>query len=132
MYHRYILLLGAVVTDNPQFEDLTDLGTGGHLTFKLARIAGVGEFELEGVLSSPRVGGARACRGVFTCLETCNAKIRCKPDGDQLKSLVVDIFFVADEERIAVRISHPGYLALAQLKLYNLSFADFTKKNLCR
>ena len=67
------------------------------------------------------------CRSVF-CLETCNAKIRCKPDGDQLKSLVVDIFFVADEERIAVRISHPGYLALAQLKLYNLSFADFTTK----
>ena len=99
------------------------------MTFKLSRITGVAEFELEGVLSSPREGG-RVCRGVL-CLETSNAKIRCKPDGDQLKSLVVDIFFVADEERIAVRISHPGYLmALLQLKLYNLSFADFTKKSL--
>ena len=75
---------------------------------------------------------AWSCVNVW-CLETfINAKIRCKPDGDQLKSLVVDIFFVADEERIAVRISHPGYLALLQLKLYNLSFADFTEKNLCQ
>ena len=65
------------------------------------------------------------------CLETFNAKRRCKPDGDQLKSLIADVFFVADEERIAVRSSHPGYLgstALLQLNLYNLSFADFTEK----
>ena len=46
---------GVTVTDNPQFEDLTDLGTGGHLTFKLSRITGVGEFKLERVLSSPSV-----------------------------------------------------------------------------
>ena len=45
--------MGATVTDNSQFEDLTDLGTGGHLTFKLSRITGVAEFKLEGVLSSP-------------------------------------------------------------------------------
>ena len=45
--------MGVRVTDNSQFEDLTDLGTGGHLTFKLSRITGVAEFKLEGVLSSP-------------------------------------------------------------------------------
>lgn len=43
------------VTNNPQFEDLTYLRTGGYLTFKLSRITGVGEFELECVLSSPGV-----------------------------------------------------------------------------
>ena len=47
--------MGVTVTDNPQFEDLTDLGTGGNLTFKLSRITGVGEFKLERVLSSPSV-----------------------------------------------------------------------------
>ena len=47
--------MGVTVTDKPQFEDLTDLGTGGALTFKLSRINGLDEFQLEGVLSSPGV-----------------------------------------------------------------------------
>ena len=41
-----------------------------------------------------------------------------KPSGDQLKSLVINIFFMSYEERVAVIVPHPRYLR----RHHNFSF----------
>ena len=39
-------------TYNSQSEHLTDLGTGGDLALEVTSISGIGEFQLESILSS--------------------------------------------------------------------------------
>ena len=94
-------------TYNIKFKYLTDLRIRRNLAFKISCIWSICELQLQGILASPE-----------TPFITSNWDFDHKkilPPWDKLKSLIIDIFFIANEKRIPIRRSHPGNLQLILL-----------------
>ena len=74
-----------------QFEYLTDFRVCRDLTLKIPSISGIGKFQLQSVLSSSEE------KFTEDFIEKSFNRHRHIPSRDQLKSLIIDVFFISDK-----------------------------------